>query len=305
MAAVIGSREASVSLVAAFPALTIAAHNSYRCIVAAGPPDALDALAIRARETQKVKVQRLDLAYPFHTPLMEPARRPLLESLSDLAPSASASPFLSTVADAILPGPSLDKRYWWRNVREPVLFQEGVERAIEMGKRVFLEIGPRPILRGHIRDAINHRDVVAVADAVLDEKFDDLDVNPFEHCAIRLLAAGAQIDSSYAFGTDPGAGVDLPAYPWRRTTYRYGERPRRRALSACGPGIPSSALATAPAWNGEPISTPNLSPRLGIIGSRDRFCCPARRSSKWVWRSRAIGRKATLSRWRTSKSSVL
>lgn len=223
MAAVIGSREASVSLVRTFPALTIAAHNSYRCIVAAGPIDALEALAIRARETQKVRVQRLDLAYPFHTPLMERARRPLLESLSDLAPSASAAPFLSTIADAILPGPSLDNRYWWRNVREPVLFQEGVERAIEMGKRVFLEIGPRPILRGHIRDAINHRDVGAVADAVHDEEFDDLDVNPFEHCAIRLLVAGAQIDSCHVFGTDPGAGVDLPAYPWRRTTYRYGE----------------------------------------------------------------------------------
>ena len=223
MAAIIGPRETAVSLVRVFPALTIAAHNSYRCIVAAGPLDALEALEKRARETQKVRMQRLDLAYPFHTPLMEAAKRPLFESLADLAPSASAAPFLSTIADAIVPGLSVDKHYWWRNVREPVLFQEGIERAIDLGKRLFLEIGPRPILRGHIRDAISHMDVVAVADAALDEKFDELDVDPFEHCAIRLLAAGAQIDSTHAFGTDPGAGVDLPAYPWRRTTFRYGE----------------------------------------------------------------------------------
>ncbi len=152
MAVVIGPREAAVSLVEEFPALTIAARNSYRCVVAAGPVEALAALARRAREAQKVRVQRLDLAYPFHTPLMEPAKRPLLDSLSDLAASTSAVPFLSTIADAIAPGPSLDARYWWRNVREPVLFQEGVERAIEMGKRVFLEIGPRPMLCGHIRE---------------------------------------------------------------------------------------------------------------------------------------------------------
>ncbi len=223
MSAILGPREISIFLAGAFPELTIAAHNSYRCVVVAGPIDTLDALASRARETQKVRVQRLDLDYPFHTSLMEPARGPLLKSLSDLEPSSGSAPFLSTVADAIVPGRSVDQRYWWRNVREPVLFQEGVERAIEMGKRVFLEIGPRPMLRGHVRDAINHLDVVAVADAVLDEKFDDLDIDPFEHCAIRLLAAGAQIDSPDAFGTDPGAGVDLPAYPWRRTTYRYGE----------------------------------------------------------------------------------
>jgi acyl transferase domain-containing protein len=66
-------------------------------------------------------------------------------------------------------------------------------------------------------------DVFAVAEVVLDDKFDDLDVDPFEHCAIRLLAAGAHIDPSHAFGPDPGAGVELPAYPWRRTPYRFGE----------------------------------------------------------------------------------
>ena len=223
MAAIIGPREAAVSLVEEFPALAVAGHNSYRCIVAAGPIEALGALADRARETQKLRVQRLDLAYPFHTSLMRAVKAPLLRDLSDLAPSSGAVPFLSTIADAVVPGPSLDARYWWRNVREPVLFHEGVERALDMGKRVFLEIGSRPMLRGHLRNSINQMDVFAVADVVLEDKFDDLDVDPFEHCAIRLLAAGAHIDPSHAFGPDPGAGVELPAYPWRRTAYRFGE----------------------------------------------------------------------------------
>jgi phthiocerol/phenolphthiocerol synthesis type-I polyketide synthase C len=185
--------------------------------------EALGALADRVRLTKKLRVQRLDLAYPFHTSLMRAVKAPLLLGLSNLAPSSGAVPFLSTIADAVVPGPSLDARYWWRNVREPVLFHEGVQRALDMGKRVFLEIGSRPMLRGHLRDSINQMDVFAVADVVLDDKFDDLDVDPFEHCAIRLLAAGAHIDLSHAFGPDPGAGVELPTYPWRRTPYRFGE----------------------------------------------------------------------------------
>ncbi len=66
-------------------------------------------------------------------------------------------------------------------------------------------------------------DVLAVADAALDEKLDAIGVDPFEHCAIRLLAAGAHVDPASAFGLDPGAGVNLPIYPWRRMAYRFGE----------------------------------------------------------------------------------
>jgi phthiocerol/phenolphthiocerol synthesis type-I polyketide synthase C len=223
MAAIIGPREVAISMVQEIPQLTIAAYNSYRCVVAAGSLKALEALAKRTKESPQLRVQRLDLAYPFHTSLMEPAKRPLLESLADLAPSAGETPFLSTIANAILPGASLDAHYWWRNVREPVLFQEGVERALEIGKRVFLEIGPRSMLRVHLRDSIDHADVFAITDSVFEEGREIPVADPFEGCAMRLLAAGAQIDPSRAFGLDPGAGVDLPPYPWRRVNYRLGK----------------------------------------------------------------------------------
>jgi phthiocerol/phenolphthiocerol synthesis type-I polyketide synthase C len=222
MTVVFGPREAAVALVGEFPELTVAAHNSHQCIVAAGPYEALDALAARATKL-KLRARRLDLAYPFHTPLMEPVRRPFMKSLGDLAPREGNIPFLSTIDDAILPGKDADVGYWWRNVREPVVFHEGVERAIGLGKRIFVEIGPRATLRGHLRDAIDHLDVSGFVDLVLEEKFDEKLGDPFAMAAARLLAAGAKIDSEAVFGPDPGAGVDLPAYPWRRSPFRFGE----------------------------------------------------------------------------------
>ena len=223
MAAIIGARDAAISLIEQIPELTIAAHNSYRCVIAAGPSKALEALTVRAMDARDLKVQRLDLAYPFHTPLMEPSKRALLDGLAAIAPSPGHAPFLSTIADSILPGASLDARYCWRNIREPVLFQEGVERAIALGKRVFLEIGPRPMLRGHLSDTIEHFDAAAFAESLFDEKRDGAEADPFERVAMQLLAAGAPIDPMRAFGPDPGAGVSLPPYPWRRVPFRYGE----------------------------------------------------------------------------------
>ena len=223
MAAIIGPDEAAAALVEEIPELEIAARNSYRCIVAAGPWRAIELLEKNAKQARQLKVQRLDLAYPFHTRLMEPAKRRLLETLADIAPSSGATPFLSSIADGIVPGVALDARYWWRNIREPVMFREEIERAIEIGKRVFLEVGPKETLRGHLRDALEHADVKGSAEFALE----DLDRagagDPFEGAAMRLLALGAHVDPSPLLGPDPGAGVDLPAYPWRRSPYRYGE----------------------------------------------------------------------------------
>ena len=145
MAVIFGARDAATGLVAQIPGLSVAAHNSHHCLAVAGPPEALDRLA-RLAPAHKLRQRRLDLAYPFHTELMEPVRKPLLESLAGLTPSAGVVPFLSTITDGLLPGAAADAAYWWRNVRDTVLFQEGVERAVRLGKRVFLEIGPCPSL---------------------------------------------------------------------------------------------------------------------------------------------------------------
>ena len=222
MAVIFGPRDAATELVAEIPDLSVAAHNSPQCIAVAGTDEALAQLTMLARN-YKLRVRRLDLAYPFHTELMRPVKRPLLQSLAELTPSAGAVPFLSTIADGILPGAAADAAYWWRNVRDPVLFQEGVERAIGMGKRVFLEIGPSATLRTHVRDVAERLDAPALIDCVLDEKTDRAVGDPFANAAMRLIANGADVDLRWAFGPDPGAGVDLPAYPWRRVAFRFGE----------------------------------------------------------------------------------
>ena len=222
MAVVFGARDAAVDLVARIPNLSIAAHNSQQCVAVAGRFESLAQLAKLAPE-HKIRVRRLELPYPFHTDLMKPVKKPLLESLAGLRPLPSAIPFLSTIADSIVAGAAAGPDYWWRNVRDPVLFQEGVERAVRLGKGVFLEVGARATLKTHLRDVTEHLGASALIDCVLDEKPLEAGSDPFEAAAMRLLAAGANVNSTWAFGPDPGAGVELPSYPWRRVEYRFTE----------------------------------------------------------------------------------
>ena len=221
MAVVFGPREAAAELVARVPGLAVAAHNSHRCIAVAGRQAALDRLYELA-PAAKLKARPLDLPYPFHTALMQPLKKALIESLAGLRPSAGLIPFLSTVADEIVPGPAAGPAYWWRNVREVVRFEECVERALNMGRRVFLEIGPRPTLKTHLSDIAEQLDVRALVDCVLHENGDECG-DPFEAASMRLIAAGADVLPQWSFGPDPGPGVALPAYPWRRMAFLFPE----------------------------------------------------------------------------------
>ncbi len=221
MAVVFGPRESAAELVSRIPGLSIAAHNSHRCVAVAGPQHALDRLMTVAPGA-KLRARRLDLPYPFHTELMQSVKKPLIEALATLKPSTGSVPFLSTVAGELVQGPAAGAAYWWRNVRQVVQFQEGVERALGAGKRVFLEIGPRPTLKSHLRDAAEHLNAAALVDCVLDESAVESG-DPFEAAAMRLIAGGADVGQQWAFGPDPGPGVALPAYPWRRAPYRFPE----------------------------------------------------------------------------------
>ena len=48
----------------------------------------------------------------------------------------------------------LDNYYWWRNVREPVLFSSAIQALSNDGSELFLELGPHPALAGPISDSI-------------------------------------------------------------------------------------------------------------------------------------------------------
>jgi phthiocerol/phenolphthiocerol synthesis type-I polyketide synthase C len=219
MAAVLAPPEAVMDLLAGFKGIEVAAYNGPRAVTIAGPADSLAQFAKAAKQKSVVCLD-LDLDYPFHTALMAPIQAGLVRDLERLNPKVGALEFISTVTGACLPGVNLDASYWWRNVREPVLFMAAVREAAKLGARYFVEIGPRGVLTKHISDALSG-DVSPFAALAVLERDEPDSLDPFDRAVARALVGGAKIDLAAIAGPDPGGSIPLPSYPWQQKSFRW------------------------------------------------------------------------------------
>jgi acyl transferase domain-containing protein/NADPH:quinone reductase-like Zn-dependent oxidoreductase/acyl carrier protein len=197
--------------------LEVAAVNSPGSVTISGPADSIQAFPRMARKRQ-VAVRVLDLAYPFHSGLLESLCAPLLKALDVVSAEAGTIPFISTVTGDALAGDALDGVYWWRNVREPVRFRDAIEAAGRLGATVFVEIGPRPILNGNIADTLREAGLDGSVIASLVEKESQAD--PLPIVAARAVVLGCRVDAWRVFGARPSGRVDLPPYAWQRKVFQ-------------------------------------------------------------------------------------
>jgi acyl transferase domain-containing protein/NADPH:quinone reductase-like Zn-dependent oxidoreductase/acyl carrier protein len=195
--------------------IEIAARNSSQGVTVAGPAAAIDLLEAQA-QARGWRFTRLDLDYAFHSAAMDPIGTALAAELDGLAPAASAIPFYSTVTGGVLDGVALDADYWWRNVREPVLFADAARAMVDDTIRVFVEIGPHAVLQAYLADALRGADQDGRVLPTLGRRPAKHD--PVAAIAARAHAAGADIRASTVF-TGAASARGLPAYPWQRERF--------------------------------------------------------------------------------------
>ena len=125
--------------------VSIAAVNGPTSLTLSGAAAVIERLAVGFEEAG-IFCRRLAVEYAFHSPLMMPVRDELLAALAGIRPRPATIPLVSTVTGAAIAGGELDGEYWWRNVRQPVLFADAMRVLAEAGTRVAIEVGPHPVL---------------------------------------------------------------------------------------------------------------------------------------------------------------
>ncbi|MEU1072720.1 MULTISPECIES: SDR family NAD(P)-dependent oxidoreductase [unclassified Streptomyces] len=261
MAAVALPVDEAVKELAAWPGLEVAAVNSARDVTVAGPAAVLRALLAELGQ-KGVACTELDLDYAFHSAAMDPIDEPLRRELAGLRPGASTVTMFSSVTGDRIEGDRLDSGYWWRNVREPVLFAAAAEKALEDGTDIFVEIGPHPVLRSYLhRVARSHtRETVAVTPTLRRGAGGPEAVH---QAVTTLMAQGADLDWGVHFPRR-GRVVDLPAYPWQRERHWNGTPQTWLRTSGSGrldhPLLGERLPSPVPTWEGavEPALTPWL-----------------------------------------------
>lgn len=192
--------------------VSIAASNSPTSTVWSGDPKTLDALLNQLR-SQDIFCRIVKVDFASHSPQMDPLRSDLLLALEGLKPRSASVPIYSSVIGRVSNGLELEALYWGRNLREPVLFSTAVQRLLEDGHNIFLEISPHPILLSAIQQGLHHS---GQEGAVLPSVRREED----EHTVLlgtlgALYALGYPVDWRRIYPAG-GRCVRLPFYPWQR-----------------------------------------------------------------------------------------
>ncbi|MCS2609163.1 type I polyketide synthase [Halomonas dongshanensis] len=191
----------------------LAGINSPKGITLAGDVDQLTALEAELSGLG-VMAKRLPLDYAFHSPAMDSIEQGVISALAEIKPRATTLPFVSTVTGTVSEGTYLDATYWWRNIREPVLFDSAARQLVAQGYNVFIEIGAHPILRRYLNEALREADVRGLTLATLERHKPGLEL--LKRCLAQYLLSGLAVDARRFFPVE-GLRAPLPRYAWQRT----------------------------------------------------------------------------------------
>lgn len=243
MAALSASRTAILGMIeeAGLADVWVAAENAPSLVTVSGSRDAVSSLLREARK-RRIPGRMLDVDYPYHSPLLDEIRRSFLAEAGILTARQPTIPMISTVTGQHVEDRRLETPYWWQNMRAEVRFRQAVRTAAEHGANLFIEIGPRPILASALAGSIEDTGLTGRVLQSLAEA-DVADFDPIGATFARALAHGfvpplrepvpaAAVDRT----------IDLPRYPWQRTTHRYcpstsaldihGNKPRHPLIGA-------------------------------------------------------------------------
>ena len=192
--------------------IQVAVINNPNLVTLAGDTEPLERLAKQFEEQGRF-MRWLPIDYAFHTHQMEPIRDELLSVLQHIEPRKAKVPFFSTVTAKELHGTKLDAEYWWKNVRETVLFGPTVIAMLKSNPHHFLEIGPHPALASSLRDCLEATGRAGLVLHSLRRETDETN-QLFENLS-QLYIEGFPLDwKSLNIGS--GEPVRLPTYPFAR-----------------------------------------------------------------------------------------
>ncbi|MCC8992583.1 MAG: SDR family NAD(P)-dependent oxidoreductase [Candidatus Contendobacter sp.] len=188
------------------PTLSIAAINGPANTVISGSLAALERLSVRLA-AENLIVRPLSVSHAFHSALLDPMLEALEIEAARIAWQSAQIPLISNLTGA--PQATFDAAYWRRHAREPVQFAKSLQSAAALGCRVFIEMGPQPVLTG-------------LAGSVLDDavllpglRRDADDHRTLYEALGRAWQAGVAVDWARVPPNGPHRRLALPTTPFR------------------------------------------------------------------------------------------
>lgn len=195
--------------------VSIAAINSPSTVTLAGSAESLETIATYLTTIGEFN-RFLQVEVPYHSHYMEDLKPEVREKLVDLQPILPSLTLYSTVTGSIVKEVVYDAEYWCDNIREPVYFAKALESMLRDGHRVFLEVGPHPVLSTSIKECCRTQNITPVTFASMKRGLPER--RTLKLALAGLYTAGCTVDWQRFFAADAHY-VKIPGYPWQREVY--------------------------------------------------------------------------------------
>ncbi|HWY18788.1 MAG TPA: SDR family NAD(P)-dependent oxidoreductase, partial [Solirubrobacteraceae bacterium] len=204
--------------------LWIGGVNGPASVAVVGDAKALRKL-LKECKRKDVRAREVAATVASHCPQVEPLREQLRQALADIVPRSGDVPFYSTVTGGLLDTGELGGEYWYRNTREPVLFERAVRAALANAPSALIEVSPHPVLTGAMQatvDAFEDDELGAGArnTAVLGTlRRDRGGPDRFVSSLAELWTQGGAVDWGAVLADGTRRRVRLPTYPFQRSAH--------------------------------------------------------------------------------------
>lgn len=192
--------------------VSVAVSSSPTATILSGESNTLKELMERLQQDDIFcAMVKVDVA--SHSSQMDSLREPLLQVLVNVRPNVPATPLYSTVLGGPVNEASLDAVYWWRNLREPVLFSTAIQNLLSDGHDLFLEISAHPVVSAGIQQTL--QTVGQKGDVLPSLRREEPERQVLLGTLGALYTNGFDIDWHRLYESKRPF-IKLPSYPWQR-----------------------------------------------------------------------------------------
>ena len=239
MAAVFANEERVREAIAPYAdSVSIAAANSPQNTVISGDGAAISAILDRLR-SEGVEGTELAVSHAFHSRLIEPMLEEFEQCARQIQYKSPLLPLALNGTGRVLDDASpINAAYWRRHARGTVRFADSIAALRANGMRVFLEVGPAPVLTGMARQCAGESQIVWLSSLRRDRE------------------ASAEMFSSlgmlYTLGLNPEwqrvesgqrRRLSLPTYPFQRQRYWMDAGVKKSPAPARAPEVAGVSIA--------------------------------------------------------------
>ena len=215
MAAIFADDKVVTEFIGSGKDVSVAAMNGPANTVISGRADAVHSVISKLAE-KGIHSKKLNVSHAFHSALMDPILDQVAHAASEVSFSDPEIMLISNLSGKVVDPAEITRPEYWRlHLRQPVRFAESIAGLIDRGYRIFLEIGPQPVLLGMGQSMDENRHVEWLPSLRKGREDHDQMLESLSKLHVR----GAAVDWNRFHDISACKRVHLPTYPFQRTRF--------------------------------------------------------------------------------------